>query len=146
MGFFLQVTWCALVILAITVCRTSGAAVLQPVEYVITHNNPSVPVEYLDPSRIKRSGSGDILGYVKEGLKAKISQVAGASKGSVAYFSKHSSAHQDQGYHYGEPVSITNRNYFQPLLLVIYSVYFSLFWAQICYNLLKICVNSTLLL
>lgn len=111
--FLFQIAlYVSLAILAVTICRTSGAVILaQPIEYVITHSNPQeVPVDLMDPTRIKRSGSGDIFGYVKKGIQSKFSQIAKASSGAVAHFSKHSSGPPvEPGYHYGPPVSI-NKN------------------------------------
>lgn len=89
-------------ILSITISRTIGAAIItQPIEYVVSENGLQMrPIDYMDSTRIKRSGSGDILGYVKSGIQTKLSQFAKASAGAISHFSKHSSG---GGYSYGIP-------------------------------------------
>ncbi|GLV41072.1 uncharacterized protein CBL_04596 [Carabus blaptoides fortunei] len=105
-----------LFLLAFTIANTWGAAILEePVEYIMIEDpslvNGQIP-EYIDGViRIKRSGSGDFFGYIKKGITSKIAQIAQASAGSSAHFSKSSSSGSSGGgggggYHYGHPHDI----------------------------------------
>lgn len=102
-----------LFLLAITVTEILGAAILEePVEYIMIQDpglaNGQIP-QYIDGViRIKRSGSGDFFGYIKKGITSKITQIAQASAGASAHFSKSSSSGSSgssggdgDGYHYG---------------------------------------------
>lgn len=109
-SFFFQIHRPLLLTLVlITICKAAP-----PVEFLITDQegrslgtvdiDPSVAEEdpnLLDASRIKRSGSGGIFGYIKDGISSKLGQIASASAGAAAHFSGSSSGSTGYGYGYG---------------------------------------------
>lgn len=100
-------------LLAITIAETFGAAIEITIEDDESNSRSLKPggesaVED-DVIRIKRSGSGDIFGFIKKGITSKLTQVAQASAGASAHFSKGSSGGSSGGggggYYYPSPHS-----------------------------------------
>lgn len=102
-----------LFLLAITASQVLSAAIditIQDDDLITDETGKTIDTSGDDVIRIKRSGSPDFFGYIKKGITSKISQIAQASAGASAHFSKTSSG--GRGYYDHPTVS---------LLIIIYS-------------------------